>query len=58
MFFICRGEKAINVFKKCEIEQDISKIIDNDLRSKTKKRAKKGKDYYNSKHDILDYRVF
>lgn len=47
-----------DIFEKCEIEQSIKKIIDNDVRSKTKKRAKKGKDYYNAKHDILDYRVF
>lgn len=46
------------IFEKCEIEQDIPKIIDKDLYRKTKKRAKKGKDYYNAKHDILDYRVF
>ena len=48
----------INIFENCIIEKDIKKIIDNDLRSKTKKRAKKGKDYYNAKHDILDFRVF
>lgn len=47
-----------DIFKKCEIEQNIKKIIDNDLRSKTKRRAKKGKDYYNAKHDIENYRVF
>lgn len=47
-----------NIFEKCQIEQNIKKIIDNDLSSKTKRRAKKGKDYYNAKHDILDYRVF
>lgn len=48
----------MNIFEKCRIEQNIKKIINNDLGSKTKRRAKKGKDYYNAKHDILDYRVF
>lgn len=46
------------IFKKCMVEQNIKKIVDNDLLSKTKRRAKKGKDYYSAKHDILDYRVF
>ncbi len=48
----------MNIFEECMVEQNIKKIINNDLGSKTKRRAKKGKDYYNAKHDILDYRVF
>lgn len=58
VFLIFGSEIMINIFENCIIEKDIKKIIDNDLRSKTKKRAKKGKDYYNAKHDILDFRVF
>ena len=48
----------MSIFEKCKIEQNIKKIIDNDLGSKIKKRAKKDKDYYNAKHDIENYRVF
>lgn len=48
----------IRIFDGCEIEEDLKEIIDSDLRSKAKKRARKSKDYYNAKHDIENYRVF
>ena len=46
------------IFKECKVEQEITKIINEDLLSEKKKRAKKGKNYYDANHDILDYKVF
>lgn len=37
---------------------EIRKFIDNDDASKIKQAAKVGLDYYEGKHDILDYRMF
>lgn len=45
-------------FEACKIENEIISIINNDVVSRAKRRAKIGKDYYNARHDILDYRLF
>ena len=39
-------------------ESEIKKFIAEDNASTLKKQAKIGDDYYNGKHDILDYRMF
>lgn len=39
-------------------EQEIRKFIEEDDASELKKQAKVGDDYYNARHDILDYRMF
>lgn len=38
--------------------QEIKSFIENDKNSKRKQQAKKGVDYYNGRHDILNYRMF
>ena len=38
--------------------KEIKKIIDNDNASVKKRNARKGADYYEGRHDILDYRIF
>lgn len=47
-----------NIFEKCKIEQDLRKIIDRDLGSTKKAKAKVAVRYYNAEHDINDYRIF
>ena len=39
-------------------KDEIKGIIENDLSSKKKKRARKAQLYYEGRHDILDYRIF
>ncbi|MBQ3566475.1 MAG: phage portal protein, partial [Oscillospiraceae bacterium] len=37
---------------------DIAKFISDDFYSKQKQNARKGQEYYEGKHDILNYRLF
>lgn len=46
------------IFEDCEIESSLKSILDNDVTSTKKKHAKRGKRYYEARHDILDYRIF
>ena len=46
------------IFKDCKIEQNLKKLINDDISSEKKRRAKKDKNYYQAKHDIENYRVF
>ena len=39
-------------------EQEIIALINKDRYSREKRLAKKGVDYYDARHDILDYRIF
>lgn len=39
-------------------EQEIKTFIEKDYESKKKKHARKGRNYYDGKHDILNYRIF
>ena len=43
---------------KYRFEADITSLINQDRMSKSKQQMKQAIDYYNGKHDILNYRMF
>ena len=46
------------IFKDCKIEKQLKKLIENDIQSEKKRKAKIADRYYNAEHDINDYRIF
>lgn len=46
------------LFPACTIEKDLISIINSDRGSEKKRIAKKCDDYYNARHDILDYKIY
>ena len=48
----------MRLFTNCKIEDNLISIINEDRSSKKKKRAKKCEDYYEGRHDILDYKLY
>lgn len=46
------------IFPACEIEKDLVSILNNDKSSEKKRVAKKCDDYYEGRHDILDYKIY
>lgn len=46
------------IFSKCKIESKLRSLIEADISSVKKKRARKAEKYYEAEHDILAYRIF
>lgn len=46
------------IFSACTIEKDLVSILNNDKSSEKKRIAKKCDNYYEARHDILDYKIY
>lgn len=46
------------IFSACEIEKDLVSIINTDKNSEKKRRARQCNNYYEGKHDILEYKIY
>lgn len=46
------------IFPACTIEKDLISIINTDKSSEKKKKARQSDNYYEGRHDILDYKIY